>query len=40
MRLFISWSGNRSRVLAEFLKDWFEQIISSGVDVFVSSQNI
>jgi len=40
VKLFISWSGRRSQTLAEFLKDWFEQVIPNGVDVFVSSQNI
>lgn len=40
VKVFISWSGQRSRTFAEFLKTWLEQIVPNGVEAFVSSQNI
>jgi Mor family transcriptional regulator len=29
MKIFISWSGNKSKLIAEYLKKWIEQIIQS-----------
>jgi len=29
MKIFISWSGNKSKLVAEYLKKWIEQIIQS-----------
>jgi TIR domain len=29
MKIFISWSGDKSKMVAEFLKNWIEQIIQS-----------
>ena len=39
MKVFISWSGDLSRGIAELLKDWIEQCIQS-VEVFFSSDDI
>lgn len=40
MKVFISWSGQRSQRFAEFLKSWLEQVVPNGISAFVSSQNI
>jgi arsenate reductase-like glutaredoxin family protein len=29
MKIFLSWSGHRSKLIAESLKDWLEQVIQS-----------
>jgi TIR domain-containing protein len=39
MRIFISWSGKTSRVFAEALKPWLEQVLP-GTDVWLSSEDI
>lgn len=39
MKIFVSWSGEKSRLYAEALKDWLEQCIQS-VEVFFSSEDI
>lgn len=39
MKVFISWSGERSKKIAEALKQWLRYVIQS-VDPFVSSQDI
>jgi hypothetical protein len=39
MKVFISWSGERSNRIAETLKKWIKQVIQS-VEPFVSSQDI
>jgi len=39
MKVFISWSGDRSNKIAEILKDWLKKVLQS-VEPFVSSQDI
>lgn len=39
MRIFISWSGNESRQVAELLRDWVPRVLQA-VDVYMSSQDI
>jgi len=39
MKVFISWSGDRSNKIAEVLKKWIKHVIQS-VEPFVSSQDI
>lgn len=39
MKIFISWSGNTSKRLAETLRDWIHFVIQA-VDPFVSSRDI
>ena len=39
MRVFISWSGNKSRMFAEAFKPWLEQVLP-GTDVWLSSEDI
>src|SRR4051812_47467943 len=37
--VFVSWSGDRSRMLAEALRDWLRKVMPD-VDLWVSSQDI
>ena len=39
MKVFISWSGERSKKIAEILRKWIKQVINV-VEPFVSSQDI
>ena len=39
MKIFLSWSGDQSRLFAEELKPWLE-IVLSGTDVWLSSEDI
>lgn len=39
MRIFLSWSGDQSRMFAESLKPWLE-VVLSGSDVWLSSEDI
>jgi hypothetical protein len=39
MKVFMSWSGDRSRAFAEQLKPWLEQVLP-GTDVWLSSEDI
>jgi TIR domain-containing protein len=39
MKIFISWSGKKSRAFAELLKPWLEQVLP-GTDVWLSSEDI
>lgn len=39
MKIFISWSGERSRMFAAELKPWLEQVLP-GTDVWLSSEDI
>lgn len=40
MKVFISWSGKESRGLAESLRAWLPNVLLTGIQVFVSSQDI
>lgn len=40
MKVFISWSGDASKGLAEHLRTWLPRVLISHVQVFVSSQDI
>jgi len=39
MKVFISWSGDKSRLFAEAFKPWLEQVLP-GTDVWLSSEDI
>lgn len=39
MKIFMSWSGERSRTFAEEFKPWLEQVLP-GTDVWLSSEDI
>lgn len=39
MKIFMSWSGEKSRTFAEELKPWLEQVLP-GTDVWLSSEDI
>jgi hypothetical protein len=39
MKIFMSWSGEKSRAFAEELKPWLEQVLP-GTDVWLSSEDI
>lgn len=40
MKIFISWSGERSRQVAEALRTWLPTVLAGSVECFVSSQDI
>lgn len=40
MRIFISWSGERSKEIAENLKEFIETVIGSPIEPFISSSDI
>ncbi|WP_079149628.1 MULTISPECIES: TIR domain-containing protein [unclassified Streptomyces] len=39
MKVFLSWSGDRSKAMAEFLQNWLPDVIQA-IDPWISSQNI
>jgi hypothetical protein len=39
MKVFISWSGDRSKAIAEELRDWLPTIVQS-IDPFISTQDV
>lgn len=39
MKVFITWSGDRSKRIAEYLKKWLE-VVLPGVEAWVSSRGI
>src|SRR5438067_2326988 len=39
LNVFLSWSGDRAKVVAEMLRGWIPELIQ-GVECFVSSQDI
>lgn len=39
MKVFISWSGDRAKVIAEELREWLPTVIQS-IEPFVSSRDI
>jgi hypothetical protein len=39
VKIFMSWSGEKSRAFAEQLKPWLEQVLP-GTDVWLSSEDI
>lgn len=40
MKIFISWSGQQSRTIAETLRVWLPRVLLSELQAFVSSQDI
>jgi len=38
MKLFLSWSGPKSRPIAEIMKNWIQFLFPSGVDIWLSTQ--
>lgn len=40
MKVFISWPGDQSKVLAEVLREWLKTVLAGKVEAFVSSQDI
>ncbi|QYM76173.1 toll/interleukin-1 receptor domain-containing protein [Leucobacter luti] len=40
MKVFVSWSGNESKKLAEKIREWLPSILLQNVSAFVSSQDI
>ncbi|MBH0109174.1 toll/interleukin-1 receptor domain-containing protein [Salinibacterium sp. NG22] len=40
MKVFVSWSGDESRKLAEGIRAWLPQVLLQNVEAFVSSQDI
>lgn len=40
VKVFISWSGEQSKAIAEFLKGWLSTVLAGAVEPFVSSQDI
>ncbi|NED11288.1 toll/interleukin-1 receptor domain-containing protein [Streptomyces sp. SID9124] len=39
MKVFLSWSGDRSKAMAEFLQNWLPDVIQA-IDPWISSRNI
>ena len=39
MKLFISWSGDRSKNIAKIMKEWIESIFPSGIKIWLSTQS-
>lgn len=40
MKVFLSWSGDQARHIAEFLKTWLPTVLASPIESFISSQDI
>lgn len=40
MKIFISWSGDQAKSVAEFLREWLPTVLAGSVTPFVSSQDI
>lgn len=40
MKIFLSWSGDQARHVAEFLKTWLPTVLASPIETFISSQDI
>lgn len=40
MKIFISWSGDQAKQVAEFLREWLPTVLAGSVTPFVSSQDI
>lgn len=40
MKVFVSWSGNTAKGVAEFLREWLPLVLAGTVTVFVSSKDI
>lgn len=40
MKIFISWSGDQAKQVAEFLRTWLPTVLAGSVTPFVSSQDI
>ena len=40
MKIFISWSGDQAKRVAEFLREWLPTVLAGSVTPFVSSQDI
>ena len=40
MKIFISWSGDHAKRVAEFLREWLPTVLAGSVTPFVSSQDI
>lgn len=40
MKIFISWSGDQAKQIAEFLREWLPTVLAGSVSPWVSSQDI